>query len=83
MNLREKTALYILNEKSGGKFREIDRRDIADEYPYTLKELVQDGYLDVQAHVDEQGNHVVDGHSVSDRGRMRLRMLLEKWEEEL
>ncbi len=82
MNIREKTALFILNEKSGGKFKEIDKHDIRDEYPYVLKELVQDGYLDVQYSTNEQGEQSVSAHALSDRGKMRLRMLMEKWEEE-
>ncbi len=82
MNISEKTALYILNDCSKGSFRAIDRRDIADEYPYVLKELVRDGYLEVHKEANDAGETIVSGHYLTERGRMRLRMLIDKWEEE-
>ncbi len=82
MNIREKAALFILCEQSAQPFRDIDKRDVRDEYPYMLKELVQDGYLDAIYETDAEGTKTLKGYQLSDRGKMKKRLLMEKWEEE-
>ena len=82
MNIREKCHLFILTEMSGQAAKGINRNDVDAEYKYALKELTSDGYLNEEYLVDDKGENQLKGYQMSDRGRMRCRMLLEKWEEE-
>jgi hypothetical protein len=82
MTLQEKSFLFILSEISGKPFKGISKYDIEEEYDYALKDLQRDGYIEKRSDALPEAVSLSEKFKIIERGKMKLRLLREKWDEE-